>query len=320
MLMSRLMEEKLASLYRAGGNIVGGVYTGRGQEAFSAAATTFLRRGTDVYGPLIRDQAGRMAFGEEPIEAFRTYLGSALGPMRARDGNIHRGRPEEGIPAMISHLGSLISVVSGMLLARRMQGKTGFVGATSIGDGGMSTGSAHEALNQAAVERLPLIISVANNQFAYSTPNDRQFACDQLVDRGKGYGIPAYEVDGTDLEACLKIFSEVVEKARSGEGPQMVVGNLLRLSGHGEHDDASYIPDTMKDTEVGRDCLAVARGRVLEAGWASEEELQQWEDECRKVIDACVSQASQEPTPDPYTEKWHALSNPGLCDEYSNQS
>ena len=121
MLLARTVEDKIAALYHAG-KIVGGVYLGRGQEAFSAALAMSLDRANgDIFSPLIRDQAGRMAFGEPVIDAMRSYLGSALGPMRGRDGNIHRGTPATGMPAMISHLGSMISVVCGMLVARRFR-------------------------------------------------------------------------------------------------------------------------------------------------------------------------------------------------------
>src|SRR6188508_1165929 len=154
MLLSRMLDDKLASLYRAG-KIHGGVFLGRGQEALSVAIGLALRQG-DVFAPLIRDSAGRLAFGEPVLDAVRTYLGSPLGPMRARDGNVHRGRPREGLLPMISHLGAMISVVNGMLMARRFKGIKGTVGSTAIGDGGTSTGSFHEGLNQAAVERLPL--------------------------------------------------------------------------------------------------------------------------------------------------------------------
>ncbi len=259
MKLSRVLEEKLGSLYRAGGRIVGGVYLGRGQEAFSAAQGVLLRMGKDVYGPLIRDQAGRLAFGEPVIECLRTYLGAATGPMRGRDGNIHRGRPRDGYMAMISHLGSLLSVVAGALFARRLKGTLGdSIGATSIGDGGTSTGAFHEGLNLAAVEKLPLIVSIANNQYAYSTPTARQYACENLVDRAAGYGVGGEAVDATDLAACLTAFRKAVSLAKEGKGPQMVVGKLLRLAGHGEHDDASYIPDTKRHTHEARDCIDVA--------------------------------------------------------------
>ena len=113
MLMARVLEEKLASLYRAG-LIKGGVFLGRGQEALSVSVGINLRKG-DIFAPLIRDQAGRMAFGDSVLDTLRTYLGSQLGSMRGRDGNIHRGRPREGYYAMISHLGAMIPVIAGAL-------------------------------------------------------------------------------------------------------------------------------------------------------------------------------------------------------------
>ncbi len=310
MLSARLLEDRLAALYRSGGKIVGGVYLGRGQEAYSAALGVQLKKGKDIFAGLIRDQAGRMAFGEEMLDTTRTYLGSALGPMRGRDGNIHRGRPKEGMPAMISHLGTMVSVVTGMLLARRLQGTLGdTVGATCIGDGATSTGSFHEGLNTAAVEKLPLVISIANNQFAYSTPTTRQYACEDLVDRAVGYGIPGYSVDGTDLAASLTVFRLAVKRAREGQGPQMIVGTLLRLSGHGEHDDASYIPPDMRKTEIGRDCLTVTEEFITTEGWLSATKLKEIREEVRHEVDDAFAQASHEPAPDPYKESWRALSS-----------
>src|SRR6266571_2572370 len=136
MLLARTLDDKFASLYRAG-KIHGGVFLGRGQEALSVSAGIVLRKG-DVFAPLIRDQAGRLAFGEPILDAVRSYLGSALGPTHGRDGNIHRGRPREGLLAMISHLGAMISVVNGTLIGRRFKGITGTVGGACIGDGGTS--------------------------------------------------------------------------------------------------------------------------------------------------------------------------------------
>lgn len=311
MVLARTLEDKIASLYHAG-RIVGGVYLGRGQEAFSVALAMALRPGLDIYAPLIRDQAGRNAFGEPILDAVRTYLGSALGPMRGRDGNIHRGRPAQGMPAMISHLGSMISVVCGMLMARRFKGQTGVVGATSLGDGATSTGAFHEAMNLAGIERLPLVVAVANNQYAYSTPTDRQFACKDLADRAVGYGFEAHHVDGTDLEACLEVFETAATRARNGHGPQMVVGTLLRLCGHGEHDDASYVPPQVK--AGGIDCLKVARQKMLERGWATPQQLEIMEAEAYEMVQAAVAQAQQEPAPDPGRETWEPLASQWLIE------
>ena len=314
MLLARLLDDKYAALYRAG-KIQGGVFLGRGQEALSAAIGVTLKK-SDVFAPLIRDAAGRLAFGETPLDAVRTYLGSPLGPMRARDGNVHRGRPQSGMLPMISHLGAMIAVVNGMLFARRMKGIPGAVGVASIGDGATATGSCHEALNQAAVEKLPLILVVANNQYAYSTSNDREFACKNLVDRALGYGIIGHEVDGTDLTECLRVMGEAIGKARGGQGPQLVVASLLRLCGHGEHDDAGYISPKLKQMPIGRDCMKVAEEEMIRQGWVEPSHLATWRSEVQQQIDDVVSQVQREPAPDPYTQEWSAISSRSLAETH----
>ena len=308
MLLARMLDDKFASLYRAG-KIHGGVFLGRGQEALSVSVGLALRKG-DVFAPLIRDQAGRLAFGEPILDAVRTYLGSALGPMRGRDGNIHRGRPREGLLPMVSHLGAMISVVNGILFARRLRKISGVVGATSVGDGGTSTGAFHEAINLAAVEKLPLVLIVANNQYAYSTPTSQQFACRNLMDKAVGYGVASHAVDGTDLAACLQVVSEAVKLAREGRGPQMVVARLLRLCGHGEHDIADYVDPKLKQSPLGRDCLKVAEEHLLRQGWADARTLERWRTEVTQQIEEAVGTVQREPTPDPYKENWRALSSP----------
>ena len=312
MLLARALEEKLASLYR-GGSITGGVFLGKGQEALSAALGMALHKG-DIYAPLIRDMAGRLAFGESVLDAARTYLGSRLGPMRGRDGNIHRGKPKDGYYAMISHLGTLVSTVTGGLFARRAQGQNGVVGATCVGDGATSTGSFHEGLNVAAVEKLPLVIVVANNQYAYSTGTERQYACQDLIQRAAGYGVMGYKIDGTDPRACVETVHEAVARARAGEGPQMVVADLLRLVGHGEHDDFNYVNHDLKNSPIGRDCILVARQQILEAGWATDADLKAWRDKARAEVDEASAAANREPRPDPNEEDWCALSVRSLAE------
>lgn len=302
MLLARTTEEKLASLWRAG-KIAGGVYLGKGQEAISAALGINLRSG-DIFGPLIRDQAGRLAFGESLIDVFRVHFGSRTGLSRGRDGNVHRGNPREGYHAMISHLGALVSVVAGALVARRFKGDTFAIGATTIGDGGTSTGAFHEAINMAAVEKLPLVVVVVNNQYAYSTPNCRQFACNDLVDRAIGYGVEGYSLDGTDLRNCLEVISHATERARSGHGPQMIVGRCLRLTGHAEHDDAFYMDKSLYHTSLGRDCLKVAENYLRERQWADEDLLETWRKAAKEQVEEAVANAQREPLADPSTETW----------------
>ncbi len=312
MLTARLLDDRLAAMYRAG-SIYGGVFLGKGQEALSVALGQALLP-TDVYAPLIRDGAGRLAFGETIHDALRNCLGSPQGPMRARDGNVHRGRPREGYLPMLSHLGAMISVVGGTLLARRIKGVPMGVGATCIGDGGTSTGAFHEAINLAAVEKLPLVVVVANNHYAYSTPTEKQFACDSLVEKAVGYGIEGHCVDGTDLVACREVVNAAVDRARNGNGPQLVVGELLRLCGHGEHDDANYIAEDLKNSRQGRDCIEVAQEYLTSQGHASRDTLDTIRTQALEAIEQAVSEVTQEAAPQATNYDWCALATRRLAD------
>ncbi len=312
MLLARTLEEKLVSLYR-GGLITGGVYVGRGQEAVSVACGLFLQKG-DIFAPLIRDQAGRSAFGEPLIDVTRTYLGSRHGPMRGRDGNIHRGRPRNNQLAMISHLGAMVSVTVGALMAKRFHGEKNFVGLSCIGEGGMQTGSFHEGMNLAAVEQVPLVVVATNNHYAYSTPNDREFACHDLVDRAIGYGFEGYTIDGTDLTNCLDVIGSAVKRARAGRPPQLVVASILRLSGHGEHDDASYVTDEIKREPFARDCLKVAEQTIADLNLVDAETLREWRKDAAAQVDQAISIAQKEAAPEADEEDWCAISTRDLVD------
>jgi len=312
MLLARTLEEKLVSLYR-GGLITGGVYVGRGQEAVSVACGLFLQKG-DIFAPLIRDQAGRSAFGEPLIDVTRTYLGSRQGPMRGRDGNIHRGRPRNNQLAMISHLGAMVSVTVGALMAKRFRGEKNFVGLSCIGEGGMQTGSFHEGMNLAAVEQVPLVVVATNNHYAYSTPNEREFACHDLVDRAIGYGFEGCTVDGTDLTNCLDVIGSAVKRARAGRPPQLVVASILRLSGHGEHDDASYVTEEIKREPFARDCLKVAEQTIADLNLVDADTLREWRKDAAAQVDQAISAAQKEAAPEADEEEWYAISMRDLID------
>jgi len=312
MLLTRTLEEKLVSLYR-GGLITGGVYIGKGQEAVSVACGLFLQKG-DIFAPLIRDQAGRSAFGEPLLDVTRTYLGSRQGPMRGRDGNIHRGRPQDNQLAMVSHLGAMISVTVGALMAKRFKGEKDFIGLACIGEGGMQTGAFHEGMNIAAVEQVPLVIVATNNHYAYSTSNDREFACQDLVDRAIGYGFEGYSLDGTDLGACLEVIGGAVKRARAGRPPQLVVASVLRLSGHGEHDDASYVTEEIKREPFARDCLKVAEQTIADLNLIDAKTLTEWRKEAAAKVDKAIATAQKEAPPEADKEDWCAISTRDLVD------
>jgi TPP-dependent pyruvate/acetoin dehydrogenase alpha subunit len=308
MTLGRALDDRLAALYRQGGIRGGSVFLGKGQEALSVAAALPLRAGPDgdLYAPLIRDTAGRLAFGETLSDAFLTYLGRRSGPMRGRDGNIHRGRPGMGMLPMVSHLGSAVAPVCGALMARRIQGRLGdAVGLVNLGDGTMNTGATHEGLNIAAVERLPMVAVVADNQVSYSTFSDRTYACRSLIDRAAGYGFAAHTCDGTDADACLTTCTQAVAAARAGAGPQMIVATLLRISGHGEHDDGSYVPQALRDRFP--DPVPRFEQRLLDEGVLDRETVTAvWEDARTRIAAALASaQAEAEPVPD--EEDWCAF-------------
>jgi acetoin:2,6-dichlorophenolindophenol oxidoreductase subunit alpha len=115
-------------------------------------------------------------------------------------------------------------------------------------------------------------------------------------------------VDGTDMLACASVITEAVRRAREGQGPQLVVARLLRLSGHGEHDDAFYVPGEVKQGHYGRDCIEVAMRQLVENNIATVEEILNWQEQIAVEVQQAVAQAQQEAAPDPYQENWTALS------------
>ncbi len=317
-LLARIVDDRLLTLYNSA-QVPGNVFTSRGQEVLAAAMGVHLRAPGpgaigDIFAPLIRDQAARLAFGETPLDVIRTHLGKVTGPMRGRDGNAHRGELAKGMLPMISHLGAMPSAVAGVLLARRLRGALAYpdscIGITSIGDGGTATGALHEALNVIAIEKLPFVLVVANNQVSYSTFNDRSFACRDLVDRAIGYGLRGWSCDGTDAVDSLVAVGGAIAAARRGEGPQMVVASLLRLAGHGSHDDARYMPAELK-ARFG-DGVELAQAAALAEGLIDQAGLDALLEELRALVRAAADTARGEANPDPERDDWRVLSTPDL--------
>jgi pyruvate dehydrogenase E1 component alpha subunit/2-oxoisovalerate dehydrogenase E1 component alpha subunit len=209
----------------------------------------------------------------------------------------------------------MISVTVGALMAKRSKGEKNFVGLTTIGEGGMQTGATHEGLNIAAVEQVPLVVVATNNHYAYSTPNEREFACHDLVDRAKGYGFEGYNIDGTDLATCLDVIGRAVKRARAGRPPQLVVAEVLRLSGHGEHDDASYITDEIRREPFAQDCLARAEKTILDLKLADAKALGEWREDAVAKVDEAISTAQKEAAPESDKEDWCAISTRELIDQ-----
>ena len=145
-------------------------------------------------------------------------------------------------------------------------------------------------------------------------PNDREFACHDLVDRAIGYGFEGCSVDGTDLGACLEVIGSAVKRARAGRPPQLVVASVLRLSGHGEHDDASYVTEEIKREPFARDCLKVAEQTIADLNLIDAKTLTEWRKEAAAKVDEAIATAQKEAPPDGDKEDWCAISIRDLVD------
>src|SRR5437870_241164 len=162
-------------------------------------------------------------------------------------------------------------------------------------------------MNIAAVEHVPLVVVATNNPYAYSTPNDREFACANLVDRARGYGFEGYEVDGTDLAQCLDVIGTAVKRARAGRPPQLVDSSILRLAGHGEHDDFSYVPKEIYQEQFANDCLRRAREFIEKCELVDPATLQAWREDAARQVDEAFAIAQKEPAPEGEKEDWCAI-------------
>jgi pyruvate dehydrogenase E1 component alpha subunit/2-oxoisovalerate dehydrogenase E1 component alpha subunit len=263
--LNRGLEEKLSNLYRQS-KVVGGLYRSLGQEACSIGSAYALERG-DIFTPLIRNLGAILVRGGTPHDIFCQYMAKADSPTRGRDLNLHFGwlSPEGSMPSVISMLGDMIPILTGAVMAERMNGRR-TVALTWIGDGGTSTGAFHEGLNLACVQKAPLVLIVENNGWAYSTPTSRQTANPRFVDRAKAYGCFGEQVDGNDLLAVYEATRLAIQRARQGLGPTLIEALTMRMKGHAEHDDMKYVPPEMVEMWAQRDPIARFEKFLLESG------------------------------------------------------
>lgn len=237
--LNRRVDEQLVNFYRQG-KVVGGVYSGLGQEAVSVG-TAYALEPQDLIGPVIRNVGAMLIRGFRPRDLFLQYMGRRDGPTGGRDANTHFGDLARGVVAPISMLGETVPVMAGIALAAKIRGENR-VAVAYVGDGAMSTGPCHEGMNLAAVQKLPLLIVAENNGWAYSTPITKQMAVRSMATRARGYGIRAATVDGNDVLAVYEATRAAVARLRRGGGPEMVECLTMRMKGHAEHDDARYVP------------------------------------------------------------------------------
>jgi TPP-dependent pyruvate/acetoin dehydrogenase alpha subunit len=227
------------------------------------------------------------------------YMGRADGQTRGRDSNLRTQdlTSGKGLVAGVSHLPSILPVAGGVALAFRLRDEPR-VAIGYCGDGASSRGDMHEVMNLAAVRRLPLVFVIDNNQFAYSTPNNLNYACETLAQRGPAYGMEGVVVDGTDLIAVYREAQRAIERAREGGGPTLLELVTLRMEGHAVHDDAAYVPRDMLAEWAERDPVErFERWLRSEADWSDDEQAE-LERELQVVIDDAVARADASPWPD----------------------
>jgi pyruvate dehydrogenase E1 component alpha subunit len=291
MLLMRGIEERAMSLYRQG-KVPGSFYDGYGQEAVSAGAA-FAMAPEDRLCVLHRDLAAHIIRGVTPARILAQYMGRDTGITRGRDGNVHFGDWRLGCLGMVSMLPDMMLVATGMAMAFKLRGERRCA-LTWFGDGSTSRGDFHEAMNWAGVQRLPVVFVLENNQYAYSTPLDKQFAVDP-VHHAAAYGFAGVSVDGNDAEAMFEATRAARARALAGEGPTLIEAVTMRMHGHAAHDDMRYVPKEQVEQWRKRDPVDRQDSRLRELGV----DVDALRAAVGAEIDAATEEALAAPMPDP---------------------
>jgi len=297
--LTRSLEERVVALFRQA-KVIGGLYRSLGQEGESVAAAYALdfKQG-DVVQPLIRNIGSILVAGAKPVEILRQYMAKGNSPTRGRELNIHFGNPQtDGFIGQISMLGDMIPVMAGITLAGRMQ-KRKLVGLAFIGDGGSSTGAFWEGMNFASVQRLPLVVIIEDNGYAYSTPTWKQSAARTLADKAYAFGCAGDTVDGNDVLAVYAATKRAVERARDGGGVTLLEVKTFRMKGHAEHDNQAYVPKELIEEWKAKDPVARFEKLLLDEGFATQDDLNAIEQRVKREIDAATDEADASPMPEP---------------------
>jgi 2-oxoisovalerate dehydrogenase E1 component len=293
LLLPRVIEDKMLALLRRGQ--LSKWFSGIGQEAVSVGLVAALRA-DDWILPAHRNLGVFTGRGLDLDVLFRQLLGRE-GPITGgRDRTFHFGDLEHHVVGMISHLGAMVPVATGLALAARLRGEDR-VAAVLTGDGASSEGDVHEAMNLAAVWRLPVLFVIENNQWGLSTPVSEQYACVDLVDRAAGYGMPGELVDGNDVLAVRDACERAAARGRAGEGPTLLECKTFRMRGHEEASVNDYVPAADLAAWVTRDPIDRFEARLDEAGLLPATERAALREELRVEVETLVSGALAAPAP-----------------------
>lgn len=289
--LTRALDERAQILYRQG-KVVGGLFSSLGQEAISIGSAFALEKG-DYVGPMIRNSGTVLVRGHSARDVMSNYLAKATSPTGGKDNSQHFGDIERtGVVSCISMLGTLVPVMAGMALGARMKGEKR-VALTYVGDGASSTGDFYEGLVFASVQRLPLVVIIENNQYAYSTPTSKQSLLKNLADKSKAFGIPGHVGDGNDVLEVYGITKTCVEDARAGKGPQLIEFKTMRMRGHAVHDDASYYPPGLLEAWKKKDPIARFEKKLK----LTRDEKASMEERVKATVEDAVDFAEKSPVP-----------------------
>ena len=295
--LMRASDNRILELFRQG-LIRGTVTGGQGNEGMIIPLALLADKANDVASFTHRDSGAHLIWSGNLVQHLDQYFANAHSPTKAREGNIHHGDvPNRSIP-MISHLGAMLSVVSGTTDSQRRLGRPA-VGFAFFGDGASSTGDVHETMNLASLLSLPVIFVIENNCYAYSTPTSEQFAPGtELWKRAAGYGIEAFALDCTrDVPDVARKLGAAIDKVRSTSRPMLIEANTLRLRGHAAYDTGDYLLPGESEGFFSRDPVPRFRAQVVEAvGLARIAEI---EAELNEYLEACLKIAIATPRPSP---------------------
>jgi pyruvate dehydrogenase E1 component alpha subunit/2-oxoisovalerate dehydrogenase E1 component alpha subunit len=297
MRLTRSLEERLVALYRQT-KVVGGLFRSLGQEADAVGSAYALER-RDILSPLIRNLGSMLVKGATPLEILRQYMAKGDSPTRGRELNIHFGDTDRGFIGQISPLGDMVPVMAGVTLTFKMR-RQDRVGLVYVGDGATSTGAFQEGINLAAVQRLPLVVIVENNGYAYSTPIEKQTAAKQFVDKAIGYGVHGSQADGNDVLAVYDVTKAAVDRARAGGGVTLIELMTYRRKGHAEHDNQSYVPaGEIERWAAENDPIDRYLVVIREELGATDEEIAAIDNRVAAEVDAATDEAERSAAPEP---------------------
>jgi len=300
MRLARTFDEKLAALYRQG-KIVGAVYLGIGQEAIAAGVVSLLRK-DDYFSTVARGIAGWFLRGVEPRDVMARWFGKDIPPSHGRElGLFLADLPNFGIaPYHNGSMASWIPAGAGFALAFKYR-RQPRVYAALTGEGATSPGDFYEGLNFAAIHKLPLVVIVENNCFAYSTPCALQMPVKNAADRAAAFNIPGEIGFGNDIFEVRRLVGRAIDRARAGEGPSLIEFKTFRRRGHGEHDDMSYVPADLREFWERRDPIRLFSEYLRgEGGWSARD-IDAIDEECAALVNRAVVEAAALPEPDPAT-------------------